>query len=79
MRRVVPIPLLLSMDPENLTAELVADRELRENALVTLGAVGLEIRQQPAALRYEGQQPPPRGMIFFVCFEVFRQLGDTRA
>ena len=79
MRRVLPIPLLLSMDPENLTAELVADRELCENALITLGAVGFEVRQQPAALRYESQQPPPRRMIFFMCFEVLRQLGDTRA
>ena len=58
---------------------LVADRELNENALVSLRAAVFDIRQQPAALRHKAQQASPRRMIFFVCLKVFGQLSDTRA
>jgi hypothetical protein len=58
---------------------LVADRELNQNALISLRAAVFDIRQQSAALRYKAQQAPPRRMIFFVCLKVFGQLSDTRA
>ena len=58
---------------------LVADRELDQNAFVTLRAAVFDVCQQPAALRYKAQQASPRRMIFFMCLKVFRQLSDTRA
>ena len=58
---------------------LVADRELNENALVSLRAAVFDVRQQPAALRHKAQQASPRRMIFFMRLKVFGQLSDTRA
>src|SRR5215472_12677430 len=57
----------------------MTDRELLKDALVSLRAAVFDICQQPAALRHEDQQPPPRRMIFMVCLEMLRQLSDACA
>ena len=59
--------------------KLLTDSKFLDNALVAFGIVLLQIIEQAAALAYHHEQTTPGGMVFFVGFEVLRQVADPFA
>jgi hypothetical protein len=60
-------------------ADLLADTQLRNDRLVTLGIVLLQVVKQTATLANHHQEAAPGGMVFLVGFEVVGQLANTLA
>jgi hypothetical protein len=89
---VEPLPLILQcqgtigMDERtspNRTyeqaADLLADAQLRNNRLVSLGIVFLQVVEQTATPAHHHQETAPGGMILLVAFEVVGQLANALA
>ena len=60
-------------------ADLLADAQLRDNRLVTLGIVLLQVIQQATPSAYHHQQAAPGGVVLLMRFEVVGQLANTLA
>src|SRR5512142_2950575 len=60
-------------------APLLADAEFRDDALVALGIVFLEVVEQATALADQHEKPAARAVIFLVRLEVLRQLANAFA
>src|SRR5579863_876801 len=58
---------------------LLADAELGDDALVTLGIVFLQIVQQATPLADQHEKAAARAVVFLVRLEVLRQLPNTLA
>src|SRR5580698_4532437 len=58
---------------------LLADAELGDDALVTLGIVFLQIVQQTTPLADQHEKAPARTVVFLVRLEVLRQLANALA
>ncbi len=58
---------------------LLADAELGDDALVTLGIVFLQIVQQTTPLADQHEKAAARAVVFLVRLEVLRQLPNTFA
>lgn len=61
------------------TADLLADAQLRDNRLITLGIVLLQVIQQATPSAYHHQQAAPGGVVLLMRFEVVGQLAYTLA
>ena len=55
---------------------LLADAEFRDDGLVALGIVFLEVVEQATALADQHEQPAARAVVFLVRLEVLRQLSN---
>ena len=58
---------------------LLADAEFRNDGLVALGIVFLEVVEQATALAHQHEKAAARAVVFLVRLEVLRQLADTFA
>src|SRR5215467_7780395 len=58
---------------------LLADAELADHGLVTLGVVFLQIVQQATPLADQHEKSAARAVVFLVRFEVLRQLPNPLA
>jgi len=58
---------------------LLADAELRNDGLVALGIVFLEVVKQATALADQHEKSAARAVVFLVRLEVLRQLADAFA
>src|SRR6478736_5059575 len=70
------LPLSERRDPG---APLLADAEFRDDGLVALGIVFLEVVEQATALADQHEKSAARAVVFLVRLEVLRQLADTFA
>ena len=61
------------------TTTLLADAELADHNLITLGVVFLQIVQQTTALADQHEKSAARAVVFFVRLEVLRQLPNPLA
>jgi hypothetical protein len=59
--------------------ELLADAEFRDDGLVALGIVFLEVVEQATALADQHEKPAARAVVFLVRLEVLRQLANAFA
>ena len=74
------MPALVECNKEGLQAKLLlADAELADDRLVTLGIVFLQIVQQATALADQHEKPAARAVVFLVRLEVLRQLANPLA
>src|SRR5436309_867176 len=60
-------------------APLLADAEFRDDALIALGIVFLEVVQQATALADQHEKAAARAVVFLVRLEVLRQLANAFA
>ena len=60
-------------------APLLADAEFRDDALVALGIVFLEVVEQATALADQHEKAAARAVVFLVRLEVLRQLANAFA
>jgi hypothetical protein len=60
-------------------AELLADAEFRNDVLVSLGVVFLEVIEQATPLADQHEQTPPGSVILLMRLKVLRQLGNSLA
>ena len=68
-----------SLNVYEQAAELLADAQLRNYRLVTLGIVLLQVIEQTTTLAHHHQEAAPGGMVFLVCLEVVGQLANALA
>lgn len=68
------LPLL-----EKKVPRLLADAELADHGLVTLGIVFLEVVEQATALADQHEKSAARAVVFLVRLEVLRQLANALA
>jgi hypothetical protein len=61
------------------TTTLLADAELADHGLVSLGVVFLQIVQQAATLADQHEKSAARAVVFLVRLEVLRQLANPLA
>src|SRR5579859_3274517 len=59
--------------------QLLADAEFRDDRLVALGIVFLEVVEQATPLADQHEKAAARAVVFLVRLEVLRQLTDTFA
>jgi hypothetical protein len=60
-------------------SSLLADTELANDRLITLGIVFLEVVEQAAPLADQHEKSAARAVVFLVRLEVLRQLADALA
>src|SRR5438445_4911335 len=60
-------------------APLLADAEFRDDALIALGIVFLEVVEQATALADQHEKAAARAVVFLVRLEVLRQLANAFA
>ncbi len=60
-------------------AELLADAEFRNDALVSLGVVFLEVIEQATPLADQHEETPPGSVILLMRLKVLRQFGNALA
>ena len=58
---------------------LLADAELTDHGLITLGIVFLEVVEQATALADQHEKSAARAVVFLVRLEVLRQLANALA
>jgi hypothetical protein len=59
------------------SSKLLTEAEFRDNSLVTLGIVFLEVVEQTATLADQHEKTAARSVILLVRFEVLRQLTNA--
>jgi hypothetical protein len=59
--------------------QLLADAEFRDNRLITLGIVFLEVVEQATPLADQHEKAAARAVVFLVRLEVLRQLANPFA
>lgn len=67
------------MSDRSVRRKLLADAELLDDALVTIGIVLLQVVEQAATLADQHEQAAARTVVFLMRFEVLRQLTDALA
>jgi hypothetical protein len=58
---------------------LLANAELTDHGLITLGIVFLEVVEQAASLAHQHEKSAARAVVFLVRLEVLRQLANAFA
>ena len=61
------------------SSKLLADAKFLDNALVAFGIVLFQIIQQATTLADHHEQTAPGGMVFFMVFEMLRQVANPLA
>jgi hypothetical protein len=64
---------------EILSFHLLADAEFRNDRLITLGIVFLQVVEQATPLADQHEKAPARAVVFLVRLEVLRQLANPFA
>jgi hypothetical protein len=71
--------LLRHKEGEPQAKPLLADAEFRDDGLIALGIVFLEVVQQATPLADQHEKPAARAVVFLVRLEVLRQLANAFA
>ena len=66
-------------EPGTARRNLLAQAELLDNRLVTLGIVFLEVVEQATTLADQHEKTAARAVVLLVRFEVLRQLANALA
>ena len=72
----MPFP---SVSNEGTRQPLLADAEFRDDGLIALGIVFLEVVEQATALADQHEKAAARAVVFLVRLEVLRQLANAFA